>query len=108
VAVPKSAPRTRSSAGVPDTAADGRIAELEERLARLEGSPGIKERGRRMMDRVMPPEATTHFFNAGSRAAPRRAGDRRLLAPPHRRHGVDRREWRLGPRNHRDRLSRVD
>jgi hypothetical protein len=65
VAVPKSAPRTRSSAGLPDSAADMRIAELEDRLARLEGSPGLKERGRRMMDRVMPPEASRHFFNAG-------------------------------------------
>jgi hypothetical protein len=42
-----------------------RIAELEQRLAALEGGPGLKERGRRMMDRVMPPEATSHFFNAG-------------------------------------------
>jgi hypothetical protein len=50
---------------MPDSAADPRIAELEDRLAKLEGGPGIKERGRRMMDRVMPPEATTHFFNAG-------------------------------------------
>jgi hypothetical protein len=65
VAVPKSASRTRSSAGLPDPAADPRIAELEDRLARLEGSPGLKERGRRMMDRVMPPEASKHFFNAG-------------------------------------------
>jgi len=65
VAVPKSASRPRSSAGLPDIAADPRIAELEDRLARLEGSPGLKERGRRMMDRVMPPEASKHFFNAG-------------------------------------------
>jgi hypothetical protein len=42
-----------------------RIAELEERLARLEGTPGLKERGRHMLDRIMPPEATGHFFNAG-------------------------------------------
>jgi hypothetical protein len=57
--------RARASAGVPDSMADLRIAELEERLARLEGTPGLKERGRRMMDRVMPPEASKHFFNAG-------------------------------------------
>ena len=57
--------RSRASAGVPDSAADPRIAELEERLAALEGGPGLKERGRRMMDRVMPPEASRHFFNAG-------------------------------------------
>jgi hypothetical protein len=44
---------------------DPRMAELEERLARLEGGPGLKDRGRHMLNRVMPPEATTHFFNAG-------------------------------------------
>ena len=42
-----------------------RMAELEARLARLEGEPTLKERGRRMMDRVMPPEAGQHFRNAG-------------------------------------------
>jgi hypothetical protein len=57
--------RSRVSAGVPDTLADSRIAELEERLARLEGAPSIKERGRHLMDRVMPPEASRHFRNAG-------------------------------------------
>jgi hypothetical protein len=57
--------RTRVSAGVPDTMADPRIAELEERLAALEGGPGLKERGRHLIDRVMPPEASKHFFNAG-------------------------------------------
>jgi len=50
---------------MPDTAADARVAELEERLARLEGGPGLKDRSRHMLNRVMPPEATTHFFNAG-------------------------------------------
>ena len=45
--------------------ADDRIAELEARLARLEGSPGLRERGRSLMDRIMPPEAGTHFRNAG-------------------------------------------
>ncbi len=54
-----------ASAGVPVTDAEVRIAELEERLARLEGTPGLRERGRRMMDRVMPPEASRHFRNAG-------------------------------------------
>lgn len=63
MAVPKSG--SRSSAGLPDTAADLRILELEERLARLEGGPGLKERGRSLMGKVMPPEATSHFFNAG-------------------------------------------
>jgi hypothetical protein len=58
--------RSRVSAGLPDSAADQRIAELEERLAALEGDgPGLKERGRRLMDRVMPPDASRHFFNAG-------------------------------------------
>lgn len=57
--------RSRASAGVPDVAADQRIAELEGRLAALEGGPGLKERGRHLMDRVMPPEASRHFFNAG-------------------------------------------
>lgn len=57
-----------SSAGLPggDPAdADERIAELETRLARLEDSPGLRDRGRDMMGRVMPPEATRHFRNAG-------------------------------------------
>lgn len=54
-----------ASPGMPDTGADIRMAELEDRLARLEGSPGIRERGRKMMDRVIPPEAGRHFRNAG-------------------------------------------
>ena len=62
---PKRGGRTRVSAGVPVPAADLRSLELEERLARLAGEPGLKERGRHLMDRVMPPEATRHFFNAG-------------------------------------------
>ena len=57
--------RSRASAGLPDSMADQRIAELEERLARIEGGPGLKERGRHLLDRVMPPEASRHFFNAG-------------------------------------------
>ena len=57
--------RGRVSAGLPDVAADLRIADLEERLAALEGGPGLKERGRHLLDRVMPPEASRHFFNAG-------------------------------------------
>ena len=61
-------PRRRAGAaspGVPDGAAEVRMAELEARLARLEGEPTLKERGRRMIDRVMPPEAGQHFRNAG-------------------------------------------
>ena len=54
-----------ASPGMPEAAADARMAELEDRLARLEGSPGLRERSRRMMDRVMPPEAGRHFRNAG-------------------------------------------
>ena len=54
-----------ASPGMPEAAAELRIAELEERLARLEGAPGIRERSRKMMDRVMPPEASQHFRNAG-------------------------------------------
>jgi hypothetical protein len=42
-----------------------RIAELEARLERLEGSPSLRERGRSVLDRMMPPEAATHFRNAG-------------------------------------------
>jgi hypothetical protein len=44
---------------------DERIAELEARLARLESTTGLRERGRTMLDKVMPPEASHHFRNAG-------------------------------------------
>lgn len=54
-----------ASAGMPESAAESRIAELEARLARLEGEPTLRDRGRRMMDRVVPPEAGRHFRNAG-------------------------------------------
>ena len=54
-----------ASPGMPEGPADARLAELEDRLARLEGSPGLRERGRKMMDRVMPAEASQHFRNAG-------------------------------------------
>ena len=57
--------RRSASAGLPESAADARIAELEARLAKLEGEPGLRERSRRMMDRVVPPEASRHFRNAG-------------------------------------------
>ncbi len=40
------------------------MTDLEARLARLERSPGLRERGKTMMDRVMPPEANAHFRNA--------------------------------------------
>ena len=54
-----------ASPGVPVAEAEVRIAELEARLARLEGAPGLRERSRRMMDRVVPQEAGQHFRNAG-------------------------------------------
>ena len=53
------------TSGATDTAATARIAELEQRLARLEGSRGLGERSRGLMDRILPPEAGTHFRNAG-------------------------------------------
>jgi len=51
--------------GTESMTAEERIAELENRLASLEGSLSIRERGRDMMDKVMPPEAGRHFRNAG-------------------------------------------
>ena len=61
-----SSSREMGSAGMPSMAgAEGRMAELEDRLARLEGGPGLRERGRHLMDRVMPPEASRHFRKAG-------------------------------------------
>lgn len=46
-------------------AGDDRVAELETRLAKLERTPGLRERGRSLMDRVIPREASHHFRNAG-------------------------------------------
>ena len=57
--------RKRGSAGIPSMDGDDRMAELESRLARLEGSPSLHERGRSLMNRVMPDEAGQHFRNAG-------------------------------------------
>lgn len=59
--------RSKVSPGLPDEDSPqlDRVAELEARLARLEGGDGLKERGRRLVDMVMPPEASHHFFNAG-------------------------------------------
>ena len=42
-----------------------RLSELEARLARLERAPGLRQRGRGLMARVVPDEATHHFRNAG-------------------------------------------
>jgi hypothetical protein len=50
---------------MPEAGADLRVAELEQRIAELEGGPSLRERGRHLMGRVMPPEASRHFFNAG-------------------------------------------
>jgi hypothetical protein len=64
----KSRPARRAgsaSPGMPEAGAELRIAELEARVAQLEGEPNLRERGRKMMDRVVPPEATRHFRNAG-------------------------------------------
>jgi hypothetical protein len=41
------------------------MADFEARLARLEKAPGLRERGRGLMARVVPDEATHHFRNAG-------------------------------------------
>ncbi len=57
--------RMPSAASTAEPSPDDRIAELEARLERLEGSPGLRARGRSLMDRVMPAEAGTHFRNAG-------------------------------------------
>jgi hypothetical protein len=54
-----------ASAGVPETGTDMRVSDLERRLAQLEGEPSLRDRSRKMMDRVLPPEATRHFRNAG-------------------------------------------
>ena len=62
------AARRSASAGMPGNeimTAEERITELENRLASLEGSLSLRERGRDMMDKVMPPEAGRHFRNAG-------------------------------------------
>ena len=62
------AARRPVSAGMPGNeimTAEQRISELEDRLASLEGSLSLRERGRDMMDKVMPPEAGRHFRNAG-------------------------------------------
>ena len=54
-----------ASPGMPDPGAETRLAELERRLAQLEGEPSLRDRSRKALDRVLPPEATRHFRNAG-------------------------------------------
>jgi hypothetical protein len=60
-----SVPTARSKARRGGVGDDDRVAELEARLAKLEGVPGLRERGRSLMDRVIPREASRHFRNAG-------------------------------------------
>jgi hypothetical protein len=50
---------------VPRLSKDERMADLESRLARLERVPSLRARGRSMMDKIMPPEASEHFRSAG-------------------------------------------
>jgi hypothetical protein len=60
--------RTAAVGSIGDVSATGdggRLEALEARLARLEGAPGLRERGRGMMARVVPDEAGQHFRNAG-------------------------------------------
>jgi hypothetical protein len=54
------------SAGLPSMAGGDRLAELEARLERLEGEPGIglRERGQSLVRKVLPAEASRHFRNA--------------------------------------------
>src|SRR3954470_8378379 len=65
---PRSSTRTAASGspGLPSSRDDERVAELEARLERLEGSGGttVREQGRKLMSRVMPAEANRHFINA--------------------------------------------
>lgn len=60
--------RTRgrvATSGESQPSKDERLRELEARLARLERAPSLRARGRSMMDKVMPAEASEHFRNAG-------------------------------------------
>ena len=60
--------RRGPSAGLPvasSPGADTQLAELESRLARLEASSRLSERTRDMVGRVIPPESSRHFRNAG-------------------------------------------
>jgi hypothetical protein len=47
------------------TDSNARLAELEARVNQLETQPNLRERGRGLMARIMPPEASKHFRNAG-------------------------------------------
>ena len=62
-----SRPRAKTVGSIADVGPGpgDRVAELEARLAKLESGPRLRERGRSLMDKVMPPEASEHFRNAG-------------------------------------------
>ena len=60
-----SRPRATTVGSITGVSKDERMAELESRLAKLERAPTLRARGRSMMDKVMPPEASEHFRNAG-------------------------------------------
>jgi hypothetical protein len=62
--LPASGATAARGVGAGEAGAD-RLAEMEARLARLERAPGLRERGRGLMARVIPDEATHHFRNAG-------------------------------------------
>jgi hypothetical protein len=47
------------------TDSNARLAELEVRISQLETQPNIRERGRSLMSRIVPADASRHFRNAG-------------------------------------------
>jgi hypothetical protein len=47
------------------TDSNARLAELEVRISQLETQPNIRERGRGLMSRIVPADASRHFRNAG-------------------------------------------
>jgi hypothetical protein len=47
------------------TDSNARLAELEARMNQLETQPNLRDRGRGLMSRLMPPDASRHFRNAG-------------------------------------------
>jgi hypothetical protein len=58
-------PRGTTVGAITGLSKDERLAELEARLERLERTPSLRARGRTVLDKVMPPEASEHFRNAG-------------------------------------------
>ena len=58
----------QASPGLPaprSGSAERRLEDLEARLARLEDVRKLRRRGRTLLDKVVPPEATHHFRTAG-------------------------------------------